>query len=241
MEGTRHAELSKIVLDRINIARKHLYDSAFIGQARKTSSLESEIPGYENKTMKFGQFENRPFVVLMTDIRNSTTLINQPNGMEYMFQIYYAYAAMVANIIDRHSGTVTEFLGDGLLALFEIEQNNVGQSLMTSMGAAREIMEARTAILNPVLRQFHLPNIDYGIGIDYGPTIVTRFGFKGDNDLKAFGTCAHNVSRLSKGVNQIKVSQGAQQVWPVVPGGTLILTPTYVDNSLAYLANTTHI
>lgn len=238
MDIKRLQQLTTIVNDRITLARKHLYTSSFIGEARKTSSLESEIPGYENKIMKFGQFEERPFVVVMTDIRKSTELINRPNGEKLMFQVYYAYAAMVANIIDHYGGTVTEFLGDGLLALFEIEGPQVGESLLKSMNAAKEIMEARYLVLNQALANHNLPTINYGIGIDYGDTIVTRFGFKGDNDLKAFGKCAHNVSRLCKGVNEIKVSPEARNIWPSDPNGTLILSESRdADFNLAYIAN----
>jgi class 3 adenylate cyclase len=91
------------------------------------------------------------------------------------------------------------------LCLFEINEG-VLNGLIKAINAAKDILVARNKILLPVFREFQLPDINFGIGIDYGKTIVTRFGFKGNSDLKAFGKCAYNVSKLSKGINEIKVS-----------------------------------
>ena len=83
--------------------------------------------------------------------------------------------------------------------------------------------------------QYRIPNIRVGIGIDHGITIVTRFGYKSDNDLKAFGKCVYNVSRLCKGEDDIKVSQSAQTNWPTSPDGRLQFIPAYdADKNIAY-------
>jgi class 3 adenylate cyclase len=154
-----------------------------------------------------------------------------------MFQIFYAYSALIANIVDSHGGTATEFLGDGVLCLFEID-GTIGNTLEAAMRAAKDIMSARREIINPAFMQFDLPLIDYGVGIDYGKTIVTRFGFKEDNDLKAFGKCAYAVSRLCKGVNEIKVSEKCKSAWPSAPnGGLTLMYDSDVDGKLAYRAS----
>lgn len=89
------------------------------------------------------------------------------------------------------------------------------------MSAAWAIMDARETILNPFFVENDLPTIDFGIGIDHGVTIVTRFGYRNDNDLKAFGRCAYNASKLCKKKNIIMVSDNSQAVWPSGEGGAL--------------------
>jgi class 3 adenylate cyclase len=157
----------------------------------------------------------------MTDIRASTEIINGPNGTITMFLIFYIYAGIVAKIVDYHGGTSTEFLGDGVLNLFDTTEFTLDGALRKSVMASWDILEARNKVLNPFFSKVGLPNINLGIGIDHGVTIVTRFGYRGDTDLKAFGKCVYNSSKLSKGMNQIFVSQKSHEVWPVSPNGKL--------------------
>ena len=181
--------------------------------------------------MKFGQFVNKDFVVLMTDIRKSTDIINRPEGTKEMFLIFYTYSAITANIVDFHKGTSTEFLGDGILNLFDTEQG-LDEALRNSIRASREILAARKLILNPLFQKLHLPCIDLGIGIDHGKTIVTRFGYKKDNDLKAFGSCVYNASKLSKGINEVMISENSKKVWPTSPDGKLQFIETILNDGL---------
>jgi len=233
----KNAELKKLILLRLSIASKYLEESEFKTEIRKALNEESEIPGFEDKPMKFGSFVNKDFAVMMTDIRKSTDIINSYNGTQKMFLIFYAYSALVAKIVDSYSGTATEFLGDGVLNLFDVSTGR-DEALRNSIRAGREILEACSDILNPILIASSLPTINIGVGIDYGSAIVTRFGHKGDNDLKAFGQCVYNVSKLSKGVNEILVSSDAQRIWPLAINGALRFDPKLIDSKIAYRAYT---
>ncbi len=238
MDELRIQEILKIATNRIQLATNHIEQGNNQNELKKAINEESEIPGFESKPMKFGQFVNKEFVVMMTDIRSSTEIINAENGLINMFKIFYAYSAVVANIVDKNQGTSTEFLGDGVLNLFDIESNNRDDAFRHAIQASRDILFAREHILNPLFSRLGLPNINIGIGIDHGITIVTRFGHKTDNDLKAFGKCVWNVSRLSKGVNTILGSPSAQLNWPKAPNGTLRFSPVYdTDNNIAYQIN----
>jgi len=87
-----------------------------------------------------------------------------------------------------------------------------------------------------------LPPINFGIGIDHGITIVTRFGYSNDNDLKAFGRCAYNASKLCKKINMIIVSENSKAVWPSGEGGVLAFyNPEPIDGKIAYSTYRTRI
>lgn len=227
MEEVRLKELKKLAVQYFNVAASHVDQNLNLNQELlkaikgRTINEEAEIPAFEQKPMKFGVFQNREFVAMMTDIRASTEIINGPNGTTTMFLIFYIYAGIVAKIVDYHGGTSTEFLGDGVLNLFDTEEFKLDVALRKSVMASWDILEARNKVLNPFFSSVGLPNINYGIGIDYGVTIVTRFGYRGDTDLKAFGKCVYNSSKLSKGMNQIFVSQKSQAEWPVSSNGRL--------------------
>lgn len=228
MEISLKSELIKLTKQYFNAALSHVDHSAEISEGLRkalnslTLNEDAELPGYEKRNINFGKFENREFVVMMTDIRKSTDIINSQNGLINMFIIFYIYAGIVAKIVDHHKGTSTEFLGDGVLNLFDTEEHGLKKSLEYSMVAALHILKARETILNPFFVANGLPTIDLGIGIDHGVTIVTKFGYKNDTDLKAFGRCAYNVSRLCKGVNQIFVSPNSQDIWPEGTDGKLV-------------------
>lgn len=241
MELTLWTELQKLTKQYFNVALAHVDTNADLSEKlRKAISAlplneEAELPGYENRKVKFGKFENREFVVMMTDIRDSTAIINSQNGLVKMFLIFYVYAGIVAKIVDKYGGSSTEFLGDGVLNLFGIKEHGRDSALINSMVAAWAIMEAREKILNPFFIENDLPTIDFGIGIDHGLTIVTRFGYQSDNDLKAFGSCAYNASKLSKKKNVIMVSENSKAVWPSSEGGVLAFSvPENIDGKIAY-------
>lgn len=226
MTEAKYNELVNLAAKRMSLANKHLGYSDYIGSL-KEASTEAEIPGFENKNPKFGDFTDKVFVAMMTDIRDSTSIVKSPGGVQKMFKIFYVYSAVVANIVDSWKGTATEFLGDGVINLFDTDLS-LDESLKNSMGAAQDILEARQKILNPLFAHNNLPLINLGIGISHGDTIVTRFGYKGDNDLKAFGECVYEVAKtLCKGHNEIRVSATSQVIWPTAVNGTLMFEPKY--------------
>jgi class 3 adenylate cyclase len=231
MEINRQTALEKLAIQRLEVGYNYLQDKKVADELRKSINEEAEIPGFETKPMKFGQFVNKEFVAMMTDIRKSTDIINRPNGTRDMFLIFYVYSAVTANIVDYYNGTSTEFLGDGVINLFDTDKS-LDEAFINSIRAAREILEARTQILNPLFLQLRLPTIDLGIGIDHGVTIVTRFGYKTDNDLKAFGSCVYNVSKLSKGINEIIISEKSKGTWPQSPDGKLQFSQTFLKEGL---------
>jgi class 3 adenylate cyclase len=227
MSSAEKIELERLTSQYYKIALSHVDEGTNLTDKQKQSlstlilNEQAELPGYEERKMKFGKFENREFVVMMTDIRDSTSIINGINGHINMFLIFYVYAGIVAKIVDKYKGTSTEFLGDGVLNLFGTKELGLKVALQNSMGASREIMLVRDSILNPFFIQNDLPTIDMGIGIDHGLTIVTHFGYKTDTDLKAFGPCAYHAAKLSKLINKIVVSPNSKKAWPTDPNGTL--------------------
>ncbi|WP_445454698.1 adenylate/guanylate cyclase domain-containing protein [Flavobacterium sp. 25HG05S-40] len=241
MEITQKTELERLTRQYYKIALSHVDANTTLTEKQRQSlstltiNEEAELPGYEESKLKFGKFENREFVVMMTDIRDSTSIINGINGHVNMFLIFYVYAGIVAKIVDKYKGTSTEFLGDGVVNLFGVKELGLDIALQNSMGASREIMEARETILNPFFLQNDLPAINMGIGIDHGITIVTHFGYKTDTDLKAFGPCAYHASKLSKLVNTIVVSENSKRIWPTGPSGTLRFGNLQnIQNNLGY-------
>ena len=237
MKPEKVEELKALCLRRYNQANNFFNSTQTFSKAAigKPLTEEAELPGFENRQPKFGEFIEKDFVVMMTDICKSTDIINRPRGVRDMFIIYYIYSAVVAKLVDEYKGTSTEFLGDGVLSLFDTD-SGIHEAMKHAMVSSQQIMYARQYILNPFFLQYGLPCIDFGIGIDYGTTIVTRFGHSQDNDLKAFGKCVYEASKLSKSYNEVLVSAGAQSNWPTAENGILNFLNKQVGSKFAYAA-----
>jgi class 3 adenylate cyclase len=234
MTEEKRSELMRLARSRVFLAQSHIDKEKINENLKKHFPAESEIPGFEDRSIKFGSFINRQFVVLMTDIRGSKKIVDKPTGVTEMFQIFYSYSAVIANLVDSFGGTATEFLGDGVLCLFQTS-DGVDKALTSAFKCSLELLSARNLVLNPIYSEYSLPQINYGIGVDHGITIVTKFGYKGDNDLKAFGAPVYNVSRLSKGINEVKFSPKSYEDLPKSPTGTIFLDQSSdADGKLAY-------
>jgi hypothetical protein len=245
MDENRNNELTTLVEQYFKTAILHFKDEKDLNEhiMQFISNMtplkeESEIPSFENKPMPFGKIEYKEFIVVITDIRESTKKINEPNGELYMFIVSYIYSGIIANIVNYHNGTSTEFTGDGAVNLFEVNNEDRKQILQNAMIASQEILDTRIKILNPFFRQYGLPIVNIGIGISHGMTRVTRFGYGKDTDLKAFGGCVHNAAKLNYGMNDIRISKASQDIYPKRQGGRLIFTPIHAHNEKkGYIVN----
>ena len=73
-----------------------------------------------------------------------------------MQRVYYEVSALLpamTRIIQDKNGSVTEYLGDGLLALFQLPQNRNEQDsiLGNVITAAKRCMDGLQEVVNPVL------------------------------------------------------------------------------------------
>jgi class 3 adenylate cyclase len=228
MKEQKKIELINLINDRFRRA------DAFVEEAQKTKtnltteSKQAELPGFEAKQMPYGQFEEKKYAVMMVDVRKSTDIINSPNGTRSMFYIFYVYSALVAKIVDDNNGTSIEFLGDGVLNMFPILPSETEHnSVVRAMKASSEIIHVIQKLLNPELLKRGLSEINVGCGISLGDTIVTRVGYKRDNDLKAFGPCIYEANNIADGFNETKLAPKAKMVIPEDPNGRILLENSY--------------
>lgn len=115
--------------------------------------------------------------MLFVDIRGSTLLTEQFED-EQLVKIYRSYTRVIIQGIRYSGGTVRDFMGDGILAVFTDSEK--GKSEEKSLRAARYITTVIDKILNPALDK-HLNGfrISCGIGVSTGQVMMTKVGMKG--------------------------------------------------------------
>ena len=148
-----------------------------------------------NRRVDFAQGSEREIAIMFTDIRGFTALSEGRLPYDVVF-ILNRYFAAVGRSVESVGGRVDKFLGDGVMALFGIE-NGAQEGCRSALAAARLISE-RMGELNGSLQDEIDQPIRIGIGIHAGPIIIGEMGFGAVSSITAIGDAVNTASRLQE-------------------------------------------
>lgn len=155
------------------------------------------------------------FIALVADMRSSSTHLDDNDRylklskLESGIQrVYYETSALLpamALTIKHRGGTVTEFLGDGVLALFAYDGEGIN-TITQSYKAGKELVCETRDVVNEILKnRYHLPELSIGVGLSRSKAIVNLVGLDREKQAKAFGKCVFTASKLSNGTNEVLI------------------------------------
>lgn len=200
-------------------------------------SVASQIP--DHGFVSSIKSENDEFLAIVADMRNSTqhakTQIGDINPLKRIFLETSALLPAIEKIINIKGGSVTEYLGDGVLGFFKFSNENI----YNSYNAAKIIINEVRVILNEILHtRYNLPidGINIGVGLAKSQVIIYAAGIERKYP-KAFGACVYDATKLSSGTNIIGVSNELKALWPKSPGGILRFEPHDFRNIKGYKIN----
>jgi class 3 adenylate cyclase len=130
----------------------------------------------------------RVVTVLFADLRGFTAMCDRLDP-ELVLQILNGYFREMSQAVTAHHGRVTEFIGDGLLALFGALEPNPWQAQDAVLGALN--MREALARYNVTLRERSLPELRVGIGIHRGELLA---GVMGNEELSKFGVVGDTIN-----------------------------------------------
>jgi adenylate cyclase len=133
--------------------------------------------------------ETRHVVVMFVDFRNFTGDARARSPGEVVARLDNAFEVLV-DILDRHSGIVNKFLGDGFLALFGAPIEDP-EPARCAVAAAREMMAAMAS--NNAGSDWPLR---IGIGIHVGSVVVGNVGSPRRKEYTVIGDTVNFASRL---------------------------------------------
>lgn len=130
--------------------------------------------------------------VLMADIRNFTSICEQ-QAPERVVSLLNNYLGVMSEIIMNHHGTVDEFLGDAILAIF-------GAPINRPDDAARAIacaieMQRAVSDINSRNEALALPAISIGIGLNTGTVVAGNIG---SERRSKYGIVGHPVNLTAR-------------------------------------------
>ncbi len=150
--------------------------------------------------------------ILMTDIRNFTTLSEQMDPWDIV-ALLNEYFPRIINVIFRHQGMVDKFIGDSILAVFGVPTPREDDALR----AARAALEMRSQLdaINRERQRKKLTTIDMGIGITRGTVISGNIGSERRMDYTVIGDPVNLAARLEGLTKELKrkilISQRVQE------------------------------
>ena len=134
-------------------------------------------------------------VVLFTDLRGFTQLSDSklPYDVVYILNKYFRF---VVQAIEANKGKVDKFIGDGVMAIFN-DQNDLSEACKNSINAAADISKGLEK-LNIELQSEIENELRIGIGIHMGNAIVGQMGYGKSSSETAIGDTVNVASRLEQ-------------------------------------------
>lgn len=141
-----------------------------------------------------GRGREKEILVMFSDLRNFTTIAENslPYDIVFMLNSYYA---ILVQAIEAAGGRVDKYLGDGVMAIFDVDDRGPSEVCKRALGAAARIV-AETKKLNKTLKNDLEMDLEVAIGMHYGPAIVGLVGYGKVSTLTAIGDTVNVASRL---------------------------------------------
>jgi class 3 adenylate cyclase len=142
--------------------------------------------------LRFGG-EKRVVTVLMSDLRGYTQFAEQGDPAHVM-NVLNEYLARMTDVVIKHGGTVNEFIGDAVFAVF-------GAPLAHSDHAERAAacalsMQAAMADINRQHAANGLPRFEMGIGVNTGEAVVGNIGSEQRAKYAVVGSAVNVAARV---------------------------------------------
>jgi adenylate cyclase len=133
--------------------------------------------------------------VLFADLRGFTRMAEHKLPYDVVF-VLNRFFETVGTAITGAGGVTNQFTGDGVMALFGID-DGAATGCRQAVAAARAIVEGLTALSAELAGELAAP-LRIGIGVHAGPAVVGQMGWGESFYLTAVGDTVHVAARLEQ-------------------------------------------
>ena len=136
--------------------------------------------------------EEKEIAILFADIRGFTSLSERlpPYDVIYVLNRYFNH---MGRVISAHGGYIDNYMGDGLMALFGVDDPSDAplRAVRSGLGMIEEV-----ARLSPHFESLYGASFRIGVGIHFGEAIVGTVGATGRRRMTAIGDAVNFASRV---------------------------------------------
>ncbi|MGK5091577.1 adenylate/guanylate cyclase domain-containing protein [Deltaproteobacteria bacterium TL4] len=144
--------------------------------------------------LKLGDADADNVTILFSDIRSFTSLAETMTPQE-LLRFLNAYTQKISEPIHAYRGYIDKYIGDAIMALFDIPQATDNVEAENAICAAIE-MHGVLKEYNTYRAKSGYPPIKMGIGIHSGPVIFGTVGSQNRMDTTVLGDTVNVASRL---------------------------------------------
>ena len=137
--------------------------------------------------------DKRELTILMSDVRNFTTMTEKSDPME-LIALLEEYLSAMTEIIFKHNGIVDKFIGDGILAYwgaFTPDRNHAAEASQAALEMIEKVKE-----LNAHWAAQGKAPIAIGIGVNTGTVIFGQLGKGKKAEITVIGDPVNLAARL---------------------------------------------
>lgn len=142
--------------------------------------------------LRFGG-EKRVVTVLMSDLRGYTRFAERGDPANVM-NVLNEYLARMTDVVIAHGGTVNEFIGDAVFAVFGAPLAHPDHAERAA--ACALAMQAEMATLNREHDARGLPRFEMGIGVNTGEAVVGNIGSEQRAKYAVVGSAVNVAARV---------------------------------------------
>lgn len=137
--------------------------------------------------------DKRTVTIMMSDLRGFSAL-SERLPPEQVVRIINNYLATMTEVIKKHKGTIDEFIGDAILAIFGAPVTREDDAARATACAVE--MQLAMHAVNEYNRRNDLPEIEMGIALHTGEVIVGNIGSEQRAKYGVVGTTVNLASRI---------------------------------------------
>ena len=136
--------------------------------------------------------EERLLAILFSDIRDFTAFseVHLPYDVIHALNRYFS---RVGAIVNRHHGQIDNFMGDGIMALFGVD--DPAHATLNAVRAGLEMLQA-VDDMQPYFQSQFKTRLRIGVGVHYGEAVLGAIGTGDRRRLTAIGDAVNVASRI---------------------------------------------
>jgi class 3 adenylate cyclase len=154
--------------------------------------------------------EKRRVTIMMTDLRGFTAL-SEPLDPEDVVQMLNTYFEIMVDEVLKYGGTINSIIGDALLVVFGAPQEMPDRARQAV--ACAIAMQNAMAEVNAQNREFGLPELEMGIGLNEAEVVVGNIGSSKRSQYSVIGRGVNMASRIESYTmgGQVLISESVRQ------------------------------
>ncbi|MEI2387335.1 adenylate/guanylate cyclase domain-containing protein [Breoghania sp. JC706] len=136
-------------------------------------------------------------VILYSDLRESSTLAEALSGDEYLALLNDYFDCTAGSAIDA-GGEVLDFIGDAVLAIFPLAENEDSAVAIRAASEAVSCALSRRIAVNARRRKNHQHEIQFGLSASLGEVMFGNIGVPSRLSFSVVGPAVNTAARIEK-------------------------------------------